>query len=140
MESSFLLDTNAASDLFKNKSDAARDRWVAERTSGNRIAISVLTHAELIFGFAQNPAAVRLRAAYDNFLSETDIVPWTAEASVSYAHLRMVLKSRTLVIDTMDLLIGSQAHALGAMLVTRDHSFRHLSDQLAIENWATDLR
>jgi tRNA(fMet)-specific endonuclease VapC len=135
----FLLDTNHVSDFITGRSAVLEKKIARELDGGNQIAISTLTHAEVLFGFAQNPAVIHARIAYDKFLHETKIVPWTVEASVSYAQLRLNLKLRGLVIDTIDLLIASQAHALGAMLITRDKAFRHIAEQIEIVNWATDL-
>lgn len=139
MSNLYLLDTNGASDLFSQRSPALRQARVEARDAGSRVAISVLTQAELLFGFAQKPAAVRLRAAYDVFLNDTLVVPWTEATSSSYARLRLHLKTHGLVVDTMDLLIASQAHALGATLVSRDKHFRHVADLVNVVNWATDL-
>jgi tRNA(fMet)-specific endonuclease VapC len=139
VSSFYLLDTNAASDLFSQRSPVLRQTRFEARNSGSKVAISVLTQAELLFGFAQKPKATRLRAAYEAFLMDTHVLPWNAQASSSYAQLRLHLKQSGLAIDTMDLLIASQAHSLGATLVTRDRAFRNIAGLVEIVNWATDL-
>ncbi|HEY5330994.1 MAG TPA: PIN domain-containing protein [Acidobacteriaceae bacterium] len=135
----FLLDTNGVSDIIKDRSPAIRQKVLATRRAGDLVAISVLSHAEIRFGFAKNPAASRLRAAFDIFLHETPVLPWTEQVSESYAQLRLQLGMGGRVVDTLDLLIASHAHALGATLVTRDKGFRHLQELVHIVNWATDL-
>ncbi len=139
MSDLYLLDTNGASDLFSGKSTVHVRAAMKARQRGDLIAISVLTHAELSFGFAQNPLATRLRRAYGEFLSQAVVLAWEERAAESYAQLRLELKRRGLVVDTIDLLIASQAHALGATLVTGDEDFRHVADLIRIVNWATEL-
>ena len=135
----FLLDTNATSDLIKHRSDKARGAFDRAKVE-SRIAVSVLTEAELLFGFNQRPEAVRLRQAFDYLCDYVEILPWTHSAARSYAVLRAALKERKRTVETIDLLIASQAHALGAVLVTRDKDFRHLAGLLDVVNWATDLQ
>jgi tRNA(fMet)-specific endonuclease VapC len=135
----FLLDTNAASDIFKGRSHTAR-RALAEAQGSTRVAISVLTQAEILFGLKKRPDALHFGEAFDAFCAYVEVLPWTESAARSYAHLRSVLKERNRTGETMDLLIASQAHTLGAVVVTRDKGFRHLIGLVEVVNWATDLK
>jgi tRNA(fMet)-specific endonuclease VapC len=135
----YLLDTNAASDIFKGRSRSARAALDHARAT-TRVAISVLTKAEILFGIMKRPDVIRFREAFEGFCSLVEVLPWTDAAAESYAQLRSALKERNLTVDTMDLLIASQAHASGAVLVTRDRGFRHLSGLVDVVLWATDLK
>jgi tRNA(fMet)-specific endonuclease VapC len=135
----YLLDTNAASDIFKGRSRSARESLEHARAA-TRVAISVLTKAEILFGMIKRPDAVHFREAFEGFCGLIEVLPWTDEAAQSYAQLRSALKERNLTVETMDLLIASQAHAAGAVLVTRDKGFRHLEGLVNVVHWATDLK
>jgi tRNA(fMet)-specific endonuclease VapC len=39
----------------------------------------------------------------------------------------------------LDMQIAAHAIALGAVLVTNDKAFHHVSDLIGVKNWATDL-
>lgn len=136
----YLLDTNATSDIFKGKSTAARRALFAARAHGTRVAISVLTQAEIFYGLRNRSDAPHFRVAFEGFCANVEVLPWLEDAARSYAELRFMLKDRKRTVDTMDLLIASQAHALGAIVVTRDNGFRHLDGLIEVVNWATDLR
>lgn len=138
-ESIFLLDTNAISDIIKVRSNAARREFEDALRHGT-VAISVLTKAELLFGFNKRPEAGRLRAAFEHLCEFVTILPWTEESAESYSQLRLQLRQQNRTIDTMDLLIASQAHALGAVLVTRDLGFDVVAGYVRIINWAIDLK
>jgi tRNA(fMet)-specific endonuclease VapC len=135
----YLLDTNAASDIFKDRSRSARAALDHARAT-TRVAISVLSKAEILFGIIKRPDAVHFREAFEAFCLLVEVLPWPDEAAKSYAQLRSALKERNLTVETMDLLIAAQAHAYGAVLVTRDKGFRHLEGLVEVVHWATDLR
>ena len=135
----WLLDTNAASDFFSGRSLAARKAWFEARRAGDTVAISVITEAELLFGFRQRAAADRFRAAYDEFSSKVTVLSYDSQAAVSYALLRTHLKEEGLMMAPLDLLIAAHSHAVGGTLVTRDKAFRHISGLVRVVNWATDL-
>jgi tRNA(fMet)-specific endonuclease VapC len=134
-----LLDTNAASDLFSGRSLTARKAWFDARRAGDTVAISVITEAELLFGFRQRVAAERLRTAYDEFTSKVRVLQYDSNAAASYAALRTHLKEEGLVLAPLDLLIAAHSHAIGGTLVTRDKAFRHISSLVPVVNWAIDL-
>jgi tRNA(fMet)-specific endonuclease VapC len=135
----FLLDTNAASDIFKARSQSARRELEDAQANNTTVAISVLTKAEILFGLSKRPDAVRFREAFEAFCLYVEVLPWNDSAAHSYATLRTALLERNRTLDTMDLLIAAQAHALGAVIVTRDKAFLHLAGLVQVSDWASDL-
>jgi tRNA(fMet)-specific endonuclease VapC len=134
----YLLDTNIAGYILNGKSSAARARF---REAEDRVicGVSVITEAEARYGCARRPGATRLREEVENFFRAVQIFPWDSAAARSYAQLRAQLQVMGRGLAQMDMLIAAHAHALGAILVTRDAAFAQLSEVLPIENWATDI-
>ncbi len=134
----FLLDTNVASDIFSGRSQAAR-RSLEQVGQFSTIAISVLTEAELLFGFHKRPEATRLRAAFERFCTIAEVLPWDSAAAHSYGLLRNRMSTEGVTLEAMDLLIAAHAHSIDAVLVTRDRALQQVSGLVKIVNWATDL-
>jgi tRNA(fMet)-specific endonuclease VapC len=134
----YLLDTNIAGYILNGKSSAARARF---REAEDRVicGVSVITEAEARYGCARRPGATRLHEEVENFFRAVQIFPWDSAAARSYAQLRAQLQVMGRGLAQMDMLIAAHAHALGAILVTRDAAFAQLSEVLPIENWATDI-
>ncbi len=86
-----MLDTNTVSARLKGHS-LVTVRLKA--TEPERVCLSVVTEAELLFGVAKRPGAKRLRAAVDEFLAAIDVPPWTVATARRYAVLRAGLERR----------------------------------------------
>jgi tRNA(fMet)-specific endonuclease VapC len=123
-----LLDTNAVSAALKG--NAALDRRLKDLPLANW-CISAITRAELRFGVARRPEAVRLADVVDAFLSVARTEPWDD----ANGKLRAVLASKGRRIGDFDEMIAAHALALDATLVT--DNIRHFSRiaGLKIENW-----
>ncbi len=70
----YLLDTNTASYVIKGNFPRVRERLM--KTPMAEVGISVITEAELRFGVARKPAAVRLKTAVEEFLLRVETLPW----------------------------------------------------------------
>lgn len=135
----YLLDTNIASYIMTGRSLAARN--TLKSASADRVVlISSLTEAELLFGLEMKPHATRLRRSILEFLQPLEIRGWDSAAALAYSRLRAQLQSSGKALANMDLLIASHAIALGAVLVTHDRALHNLSQQLTVEDWATDMQ
>ena len=62
----YLLDTNTASYVIKGNFPRVRERLM--KTPMAEVGISAITEAELRFGVARKPAAIRLKTAVEEFL------------------------------------------------------------------------
>ncbi len=67
------------------------------------------------------------------------IFPWDHAAAEAYGKLRARQEARGKTLGPNDLQIAAHAIALGAVLVTHDRAFRHLTGLAGLEDWATDL-
>jgi tRNA(fMet)-specific endonuclease VapC len=128
----YILDTNAASYLVKNRNsflNSQADRYAKD------ICISCLTEAELLFGLANNSAATRLANSVKDFLRGIDILPWDSAAAHAYAGFKHSLRLAGLALGPVDMLIAAHSLAADATLVTADRAFHKASALLRLENW-----
>jgi len=128
----YLLDTNTASYVIRGNFPRVRERLL--RVPTGDIGISVVTEAELRFGAARLPEVARVRVLVREFLAAIAVLPWTSEAAVQYAQLRLATERSGAPIGTLDLMIASHALAIGAILVTHDRVFRRVRE-LKLEDW-----
>jgi tRNA(fMet)-specific endonuclease VapC len=129
----YLLDTNMASYVIKGNAPRVRERLL--KVPMAEVGISVVTEAELRFGLARKPAAVRLKAAVEEFLLRIDVLFWDSEPAQQYARLRAALESAGEPMGNLDMMIAAQALAAQVILVTHDRVFRRVK-QLKIEDWS----
>ena len=132
MSSRYLLDTNTASYVIKGNVPRVRERLL--KVPMSHVLISAVTEAELLFGAARKPEAVRLKTAIDEFLLRVDSLPWDSNAARRYAGVRAALEIAGTPMGNLDMMIAAHALAGEAVLVTNDRSFRRLKE-LKIEDW-----
>ena len=129
----YLLDTNMASYVIKGNIPRVRERLL--RVPMAEVGISVVTEAELRFGVARKPEAVRLKTAVEEFLLRVEVLPWDSDAARHYAQVRAALERVGEPMGNLDMMIAAQALAAQAVLVTHDRVFRRVK-QLKIEDWS----
>jgi tRNA(fMet)-specific endonuclease VapC len=130
---SYLLDTNTVSYVIKGNMPGVRERLL--KTPMAQVGISVITEAELRFGLARRPEAVRLKTAVEEFLLRVEVVPWGSDAAQHYAQMRANLERNGKPMGGMDMMIAAQALASDVVLVTSDRVFRRVK-RLKIEDWS----
>ena len=130
----YMLDTNTVSHLLKQHPAVAR-RLVAVPITA--LCISAITQGELLYGLARRPLATALHDAVREFLRRVDVLPWDAATASVYGPARAATQREGRVLAPMDLLIGSHALSIDAILVTSDRAFAQLPG-LAIEDWTEE--
>jgi tRNA(fMet)-specific endonuclease VapC len=128
----YLLDTNIASYIIKGSSPIVRRRL--NQVAMAQVSISVVTEGELRYGVARRPEATRLHNVVEQFFLRVKIHPWDSEAARQYGAIRAAVERSGQPIGNLDIMIAAHATALGAVLVTNDHTFRRI-DALRIEDW-----
>jgi tRNA(fMet)-specific endonuclease VapC len=128
----YLLDTNTASYVIKGNFPRVRQRLLKVPLA--EVGISAVTEAELRFGVARKPEAVRLKTAVEEFLLRVETLPWDSEAAQHYAQIRAELEQAGKPMGNMDLMIGAHALSAQLVLVTHDQVFRRIK-QLKIADW-----
>jgi len=132
----YLLDTNTVSHLIKKHPVVARRLVQVPITA---VCISAITQGELLFGLARRPEATTLHKLVWEFLRRVDVLPWEAATAQAYAAARAAMQREGRVLAPLDLLIGTHALSLRAILVTNDQAFGQLQG-LQIEDWTEDSR
>jgi tRNA(fMet)-specific endonuclease VapC len=127
-----LLDTNTASYAIRGNFPGVRHQLL--RIPVDEVGVSVITEAELRFGAARLPHVARIRVLVREFLTTYTALPWTSEAALEYAQLRLATERSGSPIGTLDLMIAAHALALDAVLVSHDRVFRRVPE-LKVEDW-----
>ena len=138
----YLLDTNTVSSIVKGHSRRAR-RKLARVSEDHDVCISVMTEAEVRFGLARGKLSAATEAAVELFLSKIDLLAWDSAAARADAKARATLERIGKLLANMDLLTAAHAAAVGAVLVTTDHTLEECSKQIDVRqtvNWAGDVR
>jgi tRNA(fMet)-specific endonuclease VapC len=129
----YLLDTNTAS--YAIKGNVARVREQLLKIAMADVGISVITEAELRFGVARLPSAIRLKDLVEEFLLRVEVLPWNSATANHYAEIRAALERSGKPMGNMDMLIAAHALSVEAVLVTHDRVFRRVKG-LKIEDWS----
>lgn len=132
-----MLDTNMASYVINGKSVAARKRLAT--LPMDRIFVSVVTEAELLYGCARKGHPEVLAQVIKRFLLRVNVLPWDRKTAAVYADLRVSCNKSGVSLSALDMMIAAHAIASNSVLVTHDKAYRHVSDgALVIEDWLTD--
>lgn len=97
--------------------------------------VSALVAGELAYGVALSSRIESNRKNLDAFLSMLQIVPWDEQAMWHFGQQKARLKKAGTRIGEIDLLIGCQALALDAIMVTNNTREFERIEGLKLENW-----
>ena len=132
MAARYLLDTNVVSYFLDNRFPQVRLHL--SRVAPDAAAISAITEAELRYGLAKKPGAIRQRIPVEKFLADASILAWDSAAARTYGTLRAEQERKGRPLSTEDLMIAAHALSLGLTLVTNDSAFSFV-DGLNTEDW-----
>lgn len=118
----FLLDTDTASAIIKNRSSLGSAIHFLIETDW---AISSITHMELRFGMLTLPEESKKRRLISAFLSNAPVLPFDSKAADAAAEVRAALKKTGDGIGYYDPLIAGHAKSIDAILVTSN--LKHFS-------------
>jgi len=128
----YLLDTTIASHLMRGDMPHLRERFALMPM--HRVAISIISRAELLFGLAKRGYPPRLTGKVREFLTGIETLPWMEEEADAYATIRAACEARGVTLSDMDMMIAAQAKAAGLILVSRDRALARL-EGLRVEDW-----
>jgi predicted nucleic acid-binding protein len=131
---SYLLNTNVVTQLLKRTPRVVeRYRHALER--GEQVYLSAVVYYEVKRGLLHVGAAKQLRQLDEDFRNVLQWAPVSDEtwdrAAYLWAECRRQGKPHD---DDGDLLIATQAHLLGAVVVTRN-TRDFIDSQISVENW-----
>jgi tRNA(fMet)-specific endonuclease VapC len=129
----YLLDTDICSYIMKRSDQRLLDKL--RTVELEKIAVSVVTEAELLYGTKLSGKPKQVRASFDSFIVHVRVFDWGREAADHYADIRAQLRRRGEMIGANDLMIAAHARSLGATIITNnEREFRRVKG-LAVENW-----
>lgn len=131
MKPLYMLDTDICSYVIKGTNPALNAKV---KENKNRICISSITLAELLFG-AKKKKSARLMASVEFFQQLVEVIPWGDDAAGQYAEIRDALEYSGTPIGNMDMLIAASAKANELRLVTNNMAHFSRISGLEIENW-----
>jgi tRNA(fMet)-specific endonuclease VapC len=126
-----MLDTNIVSEVMRNPTGRAAQRFLAERQS---LCISVFTAAELRFGGIKK-GSDQLIGRIDDLLNAVPVLPFAAPGDRFYASTRHYLEVIGRPIGPNDLWIAAHALALDLTLITANIREFSRVPNLRVENW-----
>jgi len=127
----YMLDTNTVSSLIK------QNQLVRKRITSlpmDKLCLSVISEAELLYGLAKKPHAKNLHQVVQEFLKRIEVLTWNSNVAEHYAILRADLEAKGAVLGSLDMQIAAHAFEAGAVLVTNDQAFKKVH-KLKVEDW-----
>jgi tRNA(fMet)-specific endonuclease VapC len=134
MQPLHLLDTDIASFVIKARSTRIEAKLAA--MPPDRVCVSAVTRAELMYGLKRLPPTHRLHVAVRQFFRIIRVLAWDSDAADWYAEIRHQLTTTGQPIGEMDMMIAAHALSTGAVLVTNNtRHFGRVAVPLALANW-----
>lgn len=128
----YLLDTNIAIYVIKRRPPEVRE--IFNRHHG-RMAVSVITLAELVHGAEESQFPERNLAVVEDFCSRLAVLPYPGDAAYHYGSIRAALERRGTPIGVNDLHIAAHARSSGLTVVTNNITEFSRVPGLLLENW-----
>ncbi|QBQ56655.1 type II toxin-antitoxin system VapC family toxin [Nitrosococcus wardiae] len=129
----YLLDTDICIYIINRQPAEVRDRF-AHLAPGS-VGISVVTYHELYFGALQSRHTEKNLQALQQLTQRVPALPWSTEAAIQTARLRLALKRRGQPIGSWDMQIAGHALALNLELVTNNIREFGRIEHLRVETW-----
>lgn len=128
----YLLDTNIVIYVIKQRPIEVLEVFNA---NANRMAISVITLAELLHGAEKSSQAASNLSVVEDFCSRLQVLPYMPKAAQHYGAIRASLEIIGQPIGVNDLHIAAHARSEGLVLVTNNVKEFARVPALQIENW-----
>jgi tRNA(fMet)-specific endonuclease VapC len=127
------LDTNICAYFMSRKYPNVTAQFKAR--DPHTLFVSALVAGELAYGVELSARVESNPTSLDAFLSMLHIVAWDEQAMWRFGQQKARLKKAGTKIGEIDLLIGCQALALGATMVTNNTREFECIEGLKLENW-----
>lgn len=127
----YMLDTNMVS-LITKQHPHVLARLL--ETKPTQIYISNISLAEIYYGLAQKPEAVKLHRIVHTLLKNLNISIFDETASQHYGTFKAHLQAQGKNLTPLDVLIASHADGLNMILVSNDQAFFQIQG-LKVEDW-----
>lgn len=128
----YLLDTDTVIYVIKHRTPELMHTFT--KHSG-RMAISVITLAELMYGAEKSSNIERNLGVIDDFCSRLEVLTYSAKAGQHYGNIRALLHKAGQPIGSNDLHIAAHARSEGLVLVSNNLREFGRVPGLLTENW-----
>ncbi|GAB1232706.1 tRNA(fMet)-specific endonuclease VapC [Ferrigenium sp. UT4] len=128
----YLLDTNIVIYVIKRRPLEVLGLFNA---NASRMAISVVTLAELLHGAEKSAQPTSNLAVVEDFCSRLQVLSYTPKAAQHYGSIRASLEMMGQPIGVNDLHIAAHARSEGLVLVTNNIKEFEKVPALQLENW-----
>ena len=128
----YLLDTNIVIYVIKRK---PLEVLKVFNKNANRMAISAITLAELIYGAEKSAHVEKNLNVIEDFISHLEVLPYDINATQHYGQIKAFLERVGQPIGINDIHIAAHARSHGLTLVTNNMSEFKRVPNLALENW-----
>jgi tRNA(fMet)-specific endonuclease VapC len=128
----YLLDTNIVIYVIKRRPPEVLQTF---NLHASRMAISVVTLAELLHGAEKSTQPATNLAVVEDFCSRLEVLPYGNKAAQHYGAIRAALERTGQPIGVNDLHIAGHARSEGLVLVTNNEKEFARVPGLQIENW-----
>jgi len=128
----YLLDTNIVIDVLKRRPIEVLEIF---NRNANRMAISSITLAELIYGAEKSQHVDKNLEAIEEFISHLEVLSYDAKASQHYGQIKSGLEKKGQLIVENDLHIAAHAISQGFILISNNLKEFSRVPNLALENW-----
>jgi len=128
----YLLDTNIVIYVMKRRPIEVLEVF---NKQANRMAISVITLAELMHGAEKSSQPTANLAAVEDFCSRLETLTYTPKAAQHYGSIRTALEKIGQPIGVNDLHIAAHARSEGLILVSNNVKEFAKVPALQLENW-----
>lgn len=128
----YLLDTNIVIYVIKRRPLEVLTMF---NQHAGRMAMSVVTLAELYHGAEKSERVAQNLAVIEDFTSRLEVLPYTASAAQHYGAIRSSLEKAGQPIGVNDLHIAAHARSQGLVVVTNNLSEFERVPGLMVENW-----
>jgi tRNA(fMet)-specific endonuclease VapC len=128
----YLLDTNIVIHVIKRRPPEVLSMF---NQHAGRMAMSVVTLAELYHGAEKSERVAQNLAVIEDFSSRLEVLPYLASAAQHYGAIRSSLEKMGQSIGINDLHIAAHARSMGLVVVTNNLSEFERVPGLMVENW-----
>ena len=128
-----MLDTNICIYIVKQKPLEVLEKF--STLAPGAVAMSLVTHAELLFGANRSAKAEQAHLILQELVSIIPVLPIELAVSDHYADIRADLSKKGTIIGNNDLWIAAHARSLGKTLVTNNEKEFSRVEVLKVENW-----
>lgn len=130
----YMLDTNMVTHILRENPNVLRR---IEQLHFSEIGISILTHAEIQYGFAKKPEKTKMQRLFNQLLLRIEVLPFDETISAHYGQFKANVEKQGKSLAPLDMLIAAHANAIGAVLVSNDQAFQQIKD-FQVQDWTKE--